>query len=227
MHINESNWIIKNLEKIDSIEINPILDLGGSTLKYRTIDQPWLEKFFYRKLKDRKLKIFFSDIKEDIGVDFAGDIFDDQFIIDLKKKKEFKSIFCCNFLEHVLNPQDLINRCLSVLPVGGILVITVPHSYPFHRDPIDTMFRPSIEQLTTLISQHEIISSEIISTGSYWDHLSKKPSKIFRHIRIFFPFLGFDKWKRSTIKLKWLFTDYKHTCMIIRKNNQYNDIFSK
>jgi SAM-dependent methyltransferase len=216
MHVNESNWIVENLEKFDNKEIDPVLDLGGSTLKYRTIDQSWLEKFFYSKLRDRKLKIFFSDIKEDIGVDFAGDIFDDQFIINLKKK-EFKSIFCCNFLEHVLNPQDLINRCLSILPVGGILVITVPHSYPFHRDPIDTMFRPNIEQLAALISNHEIMSSEIIATGSYWDHLLKNPLKVFRHIRIFFPFLGFDKWKRSTIKLKWLFTNFKHTCMIIKK----------
>ena len=64
MHINESNWIIKNLEKLNNNEIDPILDLGGSTLKYRTIDQPWLEKFFYSKLRDRKLKIFFQTLKK-------------------------------------------------------------------------------------------------------------------------------------------------------------------
>jgi hypothetical protein len=79
------------------------------------------------------------------------------------------------------------------------------------------MFRPNIEQLAALISNHEIMSSEIIATGSYWDYLLKNPLKVFRHIRIFFPFLGFDKWKRSTIKLKWLFTNFKHTCMIVKK----------
>ena len=45
MHVNESNWIVENLEKFDNKEIDPVLDLGGSTLKYRTIDQSWLEKF--------------------------------------------------------------------------------------------------------------------------------------------------------------------------------------
>ena len=79
------------------------------------------------------------------------------------------------------------------------------------------MFRPNIEQLATLISQHAIISSEIITTGSYWDHLSKSPLKIFRHIRIFFPFLGFGS---PVALLGWLFTDFKHTCMIIKKNNE-------
>ena len=29
------------------------------------------------------------------------------------------------------------------MPAGGYLVVSVPHSYPFHADPIDTLFRPS------------------------------------------------------------------------------------
>ena len=98
---------------------------------------------------------------QDIGVDIVGDIFDDQFLINLKKS-DFKCVFCCNFLEHVFEPQDLINRCMSILPIGGILVLTVPYSYPFHRDPIDTLYRPNIEQLASLVSNHEIISNEIL-----------------------------------------------------------------
>ncbi len=219
MHINECNWILSRLNDLNQESIDPILDLGGSTEYYRKYFQPWLENSFYKQIKQKGIRVFFADIKSDKGVDFVGDIFDDGFV-NLLKSQNFKCIFCCNFLEHVLDPKDLIDRCLKILPRGGILVITVPHSYPYHRDPIDTLFRPNISKLSQLIDEHEILASEIISTGSYRDHIKKAPWKIFRHIRIFFPFFGIEKWKRSTIKLKWLFTDFRHTCMIIKKNNR-------
>ncbi len=219
MHINECNWIYQNLKKFEIQNINPILDIGGSTEFYRSKHQPWLESYFYTKLKNRGLEISVADIKNEQGVDFSGDVFDDRFIKKLKNLN-FKCVFCCNFLEHVNEPKDLIDRCLEIIPIGGILVITVPHSYPYHRDPIDTLFRPDVSTLSKLISSNEIVNSEIISTGSYRDHIRKAPWKILRHIRILFPFLGLEKWKRSTIKLKWLFTDFKHTCMIIKKVNK-------
>ncbi len=216
MHINECNWILEKLSRVESVDISPILDLGGSTLKYRTVDQPWLDKLFYSKLKELNLDIFFSDIKDDLGVDIVGDIFDDD-VFQKIKEQNFKCIFCCNFLEHVTNPGDLIVRCMQLIPVGGYIVFTVPYSYPYHRDPIDTMFRPAPDELASLIPSHKVIGSEIINTGSYRDHLAKSPWKIFRHIRIFFPFFGFEKWKRSLIKLKWLYFNFKHTCLIVQK----------
>ena len=127
----------------------------------------------------------------------------------------------------MINPGDLIIRCMQLIPIGGYIVFTVPYSYPFHRDPIDTMFRPTLDELISLIPNHRVISSEIIKTGSYRDHLAKSPWKIFRHIRIFFPFLGFEKWKRSLIKLKWLYFDFKHTCLIVQKTNNVNDYESE
>ena len=32
------------------------------------------------------------------------------------------------------------------VPTGGLLFVTVPFSYPHHRDPIDTMYRPSLSR---------------------------------------------------------------------------------
>lgn len=217
MHINECDWIISKLEKFNESEISPVLDFGGSTLKYRTLEQPWLQNDFYKKLINRKINVVFADLKKSDGVDLAGNIFDDNFL-SLVKSKKFNCVFCCNFLEHVNDPQELIDRCMSLIPVGGILVITVPNSYPYHRDPIDTLFRPNIKELSKLVKGNEIIDSEIISTGSYWDHLRKSPLKIFRHLRFFFPFLGLEKWKRSNLKLKWLFANFKQSCMIVRKS---------
>jgi hypothetical protein len=55
---------------------------------------------------------------------------------------EPKALLCCNLLEHVLDPERLALHCLELLPRGGLLFVTVPFSYPYHRDPIDTMYRP-------------------------------------------------------------------------------------
>ena len=41
----------------------------------------------------------------------------------------------------------MAHHCLDLLPIGGLIFVTVPLSYPYHRDPIDTMFRPSLAEL--------------------------------------------------------------------------------
>ena len=76
MHVNECNWIIDKLDKFNRSEISPILDFGASTLEYRTLQQPWLEKNLYKKLEDRRINILFADLKNTEGVDLVGDIFD-------------------------------------------------------------------------------------------------------------------------------------------------------
>ena len=113
MHINECNWILENLSRIESINISPILDLGGSTLKYRTIDQPWLDKLFYNKLKELNLDISFSDIKDDIGVDIVGDIFDDD-VFDIKWEIEYTPTE--GELEFMNDRQKEINALESFCP---------------------------------------------------------------------------------------------------------------
>jgi len=53
------------------------------------------------------------------------------------------ALLCCNLLEHVTEPDRLAYHCLELLMPGGLVFVTVPFSYPYHRDPIDTMYRPS------------------------------------------------------------------------------------
>jgi SAM-dependent methyltransferase len=128
-------------------------------------------------------------------------------------------IFCNSVLEHVLDPVDFANRCFDLLPPGGIMVITVPKSYPHHRDPIDTMFRPTPEEISALFTQeHEVLASEIIETGSYRDNLKRRPWIIYRQIlRLPFPFLRWTKWKRSMKKFYWMIWPYRQSCVVIRK----------
>ena len=119
----------------------------------------------------------------------------------------------------MLDPAEFANRCFGLLPPGGRLVITVPKSYPHHRDPIDTMFRPTPEEISALISEaHEVLVSEIIDTGSYRDNLKRRPWIIYRQIlRLPFPFLGWTRWKRSMKKFYWMIWPYRQSCIVIQK----------
>lgn len=54
-------------------------------------------------------------------------------------------VFLFNVLEHLPRPtrRPLPGIREEALPPGACLVVGVPYSYPYHADPIDTMYWPS------------------------------------------------------------------------------------
>ncbi|OBQ33891.1 MAG: hypothetical protein AN485_17485, partial [Anabaena sp. MDT14b] len=50
-------------------------------------------------------------------------------------------------------------------PKSGYIFVTVPYKYPYHRDPIDTMFRPDIQELSSLFPDFKIVNGEILAGG--------------------------------------------------------------
>ena len=68
-----------------------------------------------------------------------------------------KTVLCCNMFEHVDDRYKFASICDEVLSPGGYLLITVPHSYPYHLDPIDTMFRPSVDEIAKLFPYYELV----------------------------------------------------------------------
>lgn len=64
------------------------------------------------------------------------------------------------------------------------LIITVPYDYPYHADPIDTMYRPSPNELNQLLPL-TWLEDEIVSAGSYKEEFKrmnvfKKNKKAFK-----------------------------------------------
>jgi hypothetical protein len=94
----------------------------------------------------------------------------------------------------------------------------VPRSYPRHRDPIDTLFRPDPGQLQALFPMAEMVEGEIVDVGeSYRDQVRRRPLILFRHVfRFPFPFIGFEDWLHSMKKPYWLFHNYRVTCAVFR-----------
>jgi hypothetical protein len=102
---------------------------------------------------------------------------------------------------------------MEIVEPGGLIFVTVPKSYPHHRDPIDTMYRPAPDQLAELFSPATMLNGEIVDVGeSYRGQVKRRPWILLRHILRFpFPFIGFEGWKRSVGKLYWLAHNYAIT----------------
>ncbi|MBO0739659.1 MAG: hypothetical protein J2P48_24485, partial [Alphaproteobacteria bacterium] len=62
------------------------------------------------------------------------------------------ALLCSNLLEHVPEPGQRAWYCLDLLPAGGLVFVTVLHSNSYHRDPIDTMYRPGPAELAELFA---------------------------------------------------------------------------
>jgi hypothetical protein len=211
-------WLGEALAKLDPADISPIVNLGSSTRKFREIEQPHIQHFVFAPLEARGVEIIHTDIKAADGVDVVCDILDDAALQSLRARGP-KALICTHMLEHVLDRETMVARMLALLPTGGRFFVTVPSSYHEHNDPIDTMYRPSPDQLAALFAGQDIAERRELIGETYWMHIRKRPVTLFfRHFfRFWFPFLSWRKWKRSMRKLYWLFHHYKVSAIAGRK----------
>jgi hypothetical protein len=214
----ECRWLLTQLAPFADAELSPLLNIGSSTRAFREEHQPWIEQGLFAPLGRRHIEIVHVDIKSDDGVDLCADIMDAVGYDRIAGVKP-RALLLCNLLEHVTDPKAFAQRCVAVVPSGGLLFVTVPHSYPHHRDPIDTMFRPPPQALGALFSGTQMLRGEIVDTGeSYRDQVRRRPWILLRHLfRLPVPFLGIEKWKRSMQKLYWLWHNYEMTCVVFQK----------
>jgi SAM-dependent methyltransferase len=217
----ETAWLERLLREYTPDEVSPLLNIGSSTSHFREVTQPWTERILFARLRQRGIRVIHLDTREGPGIDIRADILA---AADLPKIKALgaKSVLCCNVLEHVRDPTALARICLDVVGPGGYVFVTAPFSYPYHRDPIDTMLRPSPEAVAELFLPARMLKGEIIDVGlSYRDEVRRRPWILFRHITRFpFPFIGFKRWQRSMAKLYWLFHNYRVTAAVLRVESQ-------
>jgi SAM-dependent methyltransferase len=213
----EAVWLEHALREQSAQELSPLLNVGSSTARFREVEQPWTEERLFAPLRSRGVKVIHLDAREGEGIDIRTDMLDPN---DLPRVKAHgpKSILCCNILEHVTDPKGLAKVCCDIVGPGGFVFVTVPYSYPHHRDPIDTMLRPSPEELCALFHPAKMLKGEIVDVGeSYWGQVRRRPWILLRHISRFpFPFIHYKGWRRSMAKLYWLSHNYKVTAAVFQ-----------
>ncbi len=214
----EARWLYGALEAFPTERLSPLLNLGSSYAAFRESVQPWIEKEVCRPIRRRGIELVHVDLRDLPGVDFRADLTDPE-DVDRLRALHPKALLCCNLLEHVADPRLLAQHCLDMLAPGGLVFVTVPFSYPHHRDPIDTMYRPSPAELETLFAQAKMLDGIILGAGlSYLDDVRARPWLLLRHLaRLPVPFLSLERWKRSMAKLYWLGAEYRITCAVFEK----------
>ena len=76
MNFLESEWLGQRLTSIPDDLLFPLLNIGSSTLEFRTQTQPYIDKNIFAPLRARGGKIYHLDVKYSPDIDIVGDLFD-------------------------------------------------------------------------------------------------------------------------------------------------------
>lgn len=213
----EAQWLGRHILSLDPEQAFPMLNIGSSTGNFVTVAQPWIDSEIFGPLRRRGSTVLNCDIKSAPGVDLVGNLEDDAFLAELAARK-FKSVLCSNLLEHVERRSAITETLVKVVPSGGYLFVSGPHSYPHHADPIDTMFRPSVEELAALFPGTRVVASEVVDCGTYLAYATRTPSKAVKTlVRLFMPFYRPKDWRSAVNRLPWLFREFKSVCVVLQK----------
>ena len=225
MLYEESKWIGSELLKIYKPGTR-ILNIGSSSFEFRSIIQPHINKFIFDPLLTKNSTIIHTDIVKAEGVDLVGDLTEKVFINKLKTEK-YDIVICSNLLEHMKNRKPIISAIKEILHNNGYAIITVPYNYPYHLDPIDTMFRPKIKELYKNFSEFELIKGEIVTGKSYragsfqknyWQQLNNNPKLILKLLlRCSVPFYKIKIWYFTFISMIKIFKPFSACCILVKK----------
>jgi len=217
MLIEEAQWLRSKLDALDPDGVFPMCNIGSSTEHFRRVEQPYIDKYLFEPARARNLKVVHVDTKAAAGIDLVGDLTDPNFLRHVTTLN-IRSVMCCNLLEHVTDRQIVCDAMRSMVGPGGYLFLTVPYRFPYHEDPIDTMFRPTIDELARLFPGTSIHKAAIVRARRPAVEMSDSRRPLLRMIvRSAIPFYRPRRWWTVVRGLCEMAIGYKVTCVILRK----------
>lgn len=215
----EAQWLSRHLGTLPPKDLYPMCNIGSSTDHFRRVEQPYIDKYLFEPARSKKLEVIHVDAKPASGVDLVGDLTDPQFLAHLAEL-DIRSVMCCNLLEHVTDRRVICDGILSILKPGGYLIATVPNKFPYHEDPIDTMFRPGVKDLVAAFPGTSIHRAATIRASRFAFDMNRNYRSLCRLIaRVGLPFLRPRRWRADILRLKEIVVGYKVTCVVLRKES--------
>lgn len=213
----EARWLHGQLRALAPADVYPMCDVGSSTHELRAVRQPWIDRYVLGLARERAGRVVHVDIKAAPGVDLVGDLGDRRFVERLRAMG-FRSVLCCNLLEHVRDRERICAALRSIVAVGGYVIVTVPRRFPYHEDPIDTMFRPTIRHLAALFPGMTVHAAATVKASAYTYLLHRRPrALVHTAVRLGAPFYRPAHWSVAMRKMYWIVRGYRVTCLILRK----------
>jgi len=198
-----------------------LLVLGAGQVDILRKKKPWIHDEIYSRFVSRDFRVVTVDLFPYDGVDMVLDLSSPSAMSTVKECiPERCAVLLCNVLEHVPKKkrkevfgfaETLAKNC------GGLFVCTVPFDYPYHPDPIDTMFRPSCDDLLSMTTEGGYSHAETVVCGSFLEEFQRM--SFFKKIRVILrPLWILSKWSKYRSKvsrLQYLFKPYKVSVIAI------------
>jgi hypothetical protein len=224
MLAKEAKWFRERLRQVADGDLFPMLNVGSQTLVFRQQGQPWIDDEVFAPLRQRGGQIVHTDISPAQGVDIVGDLLDPDFRQTLREKR-FRSVMFCNVLEHVCEREPIASTVVEVTEPGGLIFVSCPHRFPYHPDPIDTMFRPTVGELAGLFPKTSVVEGEIVSCGTLTSYILGRMSysplgfmrQIFLHEGVKSRHETTQSPQNRWALVPWLIRTFAITCLVIRK----------
>lgn len=158
---------------------SPLLNIGSSTGEFRRTQKPHIEAELFGPLAAQGVRVRHLDRKAAEGVDIVGDIADPALRAGLAAEG-FRCLLLCNVLEHVRDRAAVAAACEEIVGSGGLILATVPASFPYHADPIDTLYRPAPDALAALFGRSTPLLAEALEGRTYREAIAASGSSVLR-----------------------------------------------
>jgi hypothetical protein len=150
---------------------SPLLNIGSSTEAFRSVERPHIEQNLFAPLRRRGFIVDHLDLKAGRGVDIQGNILDEALRQQLRQRG-YRGILLSNVLEHVGDRAAIAAACEDIVGPGGAILASAPASFPYHADPLDSLFRPTPEQIASLFRRSEVRVAETLTGPSYAEQMA-------------------------------------------------------
>jgi hypothetical protein len=211
----EAIWLGERLARVPDGAF-PLLNVGSSTAHFRQVAQPWIDRELFAPLAARGAEVVHADLKQEPGVDIAEDFLSPDGLTRLAQVGA-RSILCSNMLEHVADRSLAVAAIKELWPPGGYLLVSCPSAFPYHPDPIDTLYRPSASELIRAFESDdvEVVDSAEVTGRRAAYYLSDFGARRLRFAaRMLVPFVRPRAWLEN---VRWAARPVRATCVLFHK----------
>lgn len=188
-----------------------VINLGSGDVHHLIRSKPWVRDNVFEPMIALGANIVNVDAFSFPGVDLVQDLSLPDGLDFVDKIAGPRLFILANVLEHIPNfaRNEFLNKIYSKMGKGDALIVTVPNDYPYHADPIDTMYRPHPDQIASIIPL-DWRERHLIVSGSYKEEFMRMG--FFKRVRKLLKPLWFlqkpTKWLENH-RLLYLFKPYK------------------
>lgn len=181
--------------------------------------QPHVDSNVLAPLRARGGTILHLDLKPATGVDIVGDLLDPDFLGTLERRG-VRSVLVSNLLHHLPDRAPLVASLLRLVRPGGYIIVSGPYRYPRNYDPIDTMFRPTPEQVAELFPGTDMVAGTIIDSATIftWNSVERGGRSLPRTIaRLCVPFRKPREWFHLIRQVHYIVKPIKAFGVVLRR----------